>query len=321
MNSLKDVNPTKEPETKVVWRILDGKAGHESQTLGLVKSLEKRVLLSHHDIKAPTRLKSLSWLIFKCFTPDEVLPRPDLIIGAGNRTHFALLAAGRTYRCKTVVHMQPSVPVSLFDLCLIPKHDSTKARKNVLLTEGVLNPILPATNADTKRGLFLIGGPSKHYSWDTVNILKQVITLIHENPEIQWTLTTSRRTPVDCTRQLVELSHPNLTTVPVEETPRGWVAEKLQECKLAWVSEDSVSMVYEALTAGALTGLLTLTPCRKTSRVQNSVKLLLEQKRVVHFEKRRQLIELGSYRALAEADRCADYIIKHLLIPDKIKSA
>ena len=137
--------------------------------------------------------------------------------------------------------------------------------------------------------------------------------LIQENSNIQWTLTTSRRTPSDCTQQLTELFYPNLEVIPVEKTPSGWVAEKLQECKFAWVSEDSVSMVYEALTAGALTGLLTVPAKKQASRVQNSVRLLLEQQRVVRFERRNPLFESENKTILAEADRCADYIITRLL--------
>ena len=302
-----------ESKTYVVWRILDGKAGHEAQTLGLLKALEKRIRVTGYEINAPARLKSFLGFIFKYFDPGKSLPPPELILGAGNQTHLSLLAASRTYGGKTIVLMQPTLPVSLFDLCLIPKHDSRKADQKILLTEGVLNPIQPATKADPRRGLFLIGGPSTHYGWDTTWITTQVITLIQENPEIHWTLTTSRRTPADCTQALIDLSFTNLEVIPVEKTPKGWVAEKLQECKVVWVSEDSVSMVYESLTAGARTGLLAVPPVKKTSRVQNSVRLLLDQQRIVPFEERNRLLESGSDVPLAEADRCADYIVTHLL--------
>lgn len=301
-------------ENYVLWRILDGKAGHEAQTLGLLKALEKRIRIVSYEIEAPPRKRSFSGFLFKHFEPGKRLPAPDLILGAGSRTHWALLAASRSYGGKTVVLMQPTLPVSLFDLCLIPKHDLRKAGKKMLLTEGVLNPMQPAANANPQRGLFLIGGPSAHYGWDTRSILEQVVTLIQEKQEIHWTLTTSRRTPTDCTQALTDLSYPNLEVIPVEKTPKGWVALRLQECKVVWVSEDSVSMVYEALTAGALTGVLAVPSIRQTSRVQTSVRLLLEQQRIVPFEKHSQLFELeNNTTLLAEADRCAEYIVTHLL--------
>ena len=313
MNSSTDEDARARPEGYVVWRMLDGKAGHEAQTLGLVNALKRKVKLSSHDIRVSSRWKSFASLLLKRFGLGKSLPTPDLLIGAGSQTHFALLAASRTYRGKTIVLMQPTLPNSCFDLCLIPKHDLKNYGENTVLTDGVLNPMHPAINASSKHGLFLIGGPSTHYSWNTNQILDQVETLVQESPEINWTLTTSRRTPTDCTQQFIELTNSNLTVIPVEETPNGWVAERLQECKRVWVSEDSVSMVYESLTAGAQTGILTVPPVKQSSRVQNSVRLLLEQEHVVRFEERSRLPEQGKKTILAEADRCADYIVEHFL--------
>lgn len=313
MNTTANESPKPKPDNCVVWRILDGKAGHEAQTLGLVNALKKKMHLSSHEIEVSSRWKNFLEFLGKSFEPGKSLPTPDLIIGAGSRTHFALLAASRSYGGKTVVLMQPTLPKSLFNLCLIPKHDSTNSGKNVLLTDGVLNPMQPAANASPQRGLFLIGGPSAHYSWDTDQILDQVITLVREKPNIHWTLTTSRRTPADCTQRLIELCYANLEIIPVEKTPKGWVGDRLQECKFVWVTEDSVSMVYESLTAGAQTGLFTVPAIKQGSRVQHSVRLLLEQKQIVRFEKRNQLFEMENKTILAEADRCAGYIIEHLL--------
>jgi len=43
---------------------------------------------------------------------------------------------------------------------------------------------------------------------------------------------------------------------PVRDTPPGWAMAQVTGSAQAWVTEDSVSMVYESLTAGAATGLL-----------------------------------------------------------------
>lgn len=308
-----DKSSTAGSRNHVIWRILDGKAGHEAQSLGLVKALDKKTDTTVYEIKTPTRRASLLGFILRRFEPGKSLPPPDLIIGAGNQTHLALLAASRTFGGKTIVLMQPTLPVSFFDLCLIPKHDLKKAGEKILLTDGVLNPIQLAENADPKRGLFLIGGPSAHYAWNTSKILQQIVTLVQERPAVRWTLTTSRRTPMNCTQALKDLSYPNLEIIPVEKTPKGWVAKTLKECKIVWVSEDSISMVYESLTAGAFTGLLVVPATKQTSRVQTSVRLLLEQQRIVSFEKRQDLLEQENKTVLAEADRCAEFIVKHLL--------
>lgn len=296
----------------VVWRFIDGKAGHEAQTLGLVQALARRCKVEFVDFEVPGRWKAAwSWLTGR-FSAGAERPAADLIIGAGHRTHFSLLAARRACGGKVVVLMQPSLPASLFDLCLIPQHDAPCPAANVIETIGVLNPMQPAANARAGRGLLLIGGPSKHHGWNTAGLVGQVQQVLAADREMQWVLTTSRRTPEDCEAALVALDEPNLKVVPVGETQRGWVAERLQECSRAWVSEDSVSMVFEALTAGAAVGLLSVPSLGVHSRVHVAAESLLESGHVVHFEeclKAGDFTLLPSSNPLSEADRCADEIL------------
>ena len=44
--------------------------------------------------------------------------------------------------------------------------------------------------------------------------------------------------------------------VPYASTDSDWLPARLSEAGEVWVSEDSVSMIYEVLTAGAQLGLL-----------------------------------------------------------------
>ncbi|MEN8828960.1 MAG: ELM1/GtrOC1 family putative glycosyltransferase, partial [Lentimonas sp.] len=79
----------------IVWCVLDGKAGHEAQTKGLVNALGRRCAVQVHDIPGLNRLHALYLWMIRGFAPGQNLPSPDLIIGAGHRTHFSLLAARR----------------------------------------------------------------------------------------------------------------------------------------------------------------------------------------------------------------------------------
>jgi mitochondrial fission protein ELM1 len=299
----------------VIWRFIDGKAGHEAQTLGLVQALARRRAVECVELEAPGRAKALlSWLTGR-FPEGADLSAPDLIIGAGHRTHFSLLAARRACGGQTVVLMKPSLPGSFFDLCLVPQHDAPGSAANVIETVGVLNPMQPAANARADRGLLLIGGPSKHHGWNTEALVDQVQRVVAADRQMQWVLTTSRRTPEDCEAALEALSEPNLQVIPVSETQPGWVAERLQECARAWVSEDSVSMVFEALTAGAGVGLLSVPSLGVHSRVHVAAESLVESGHVVRFEARRAGCDFTlppPSKPLSEADRCADEILKLL---------
>ena len=300
----------------VVWRLTDGKPGHEAQTLGLVKALQQRITVTTFELSVRGGWADFKGWLIGTYSSGRDLPAPDLIIGAGHRTHWSLLAAKRACGGKTVVLMKPSVPSQLFDLCVVPEHDRVGVSSNILITTGVLNPIQPALQASPEKGLFLIGGPSKHHGWNTDELLRQIDAVLQAEVSVQWTLTTSRRTPADCTERLCKLKYENLKVVPVEETPRGWVAEQLSQRAKVWATEDSVSMIYEALTAGASLGLLAVPVKRSDSRVVRAVEVLVEAERAAPFEKtspRGCLPVPVAASTLQEAKRCAEYIVSTLI--------
>ena len=253
----------------VAWAFSDGKAGHENQTRGLVQALTDRIPLRCHWIRAPRAARLIADFLCARFAPGRDLPDPDLLIGAGHGTHPALLAARRARGGRAVVLMKPSLPRSWFDLCVIPEPDGVRG-PNVLVTRGALNALRPATRSEADSGLILIGGPSSHYRWLDDDLMRQVEAVVARAPAMRWTLTTSRRTPPSTLARLRAIRAANLTLVPFEQTDAAWLPGRLLRAACAWVSEDSVSMVYEALTAGAATGLLQV-PRRGASRVARGV--------------------------------------------------
>ena len=65
--------------------------------------------------------------------------------------------------------------------------------------------------------------------------------------------------------------------------PPGWLADTLAVTESVWVTEDSVSMVYEALTAGCCVGLLKL-PAATEGRVMRGVQRLVSEGVVTRFD-------------------------------------
>ena len=264
----------------VAWAFTDGKAGHENQTRGLLAALARRRPVDARWISVPAYASVLSSLMTRRFLPGVGLPPPDLLIGAGHRTHLPLLAARRAHGGRTIVLMKPSLPRAWFDLCVIPEHDGVSGA-NVLITRGALNPVEPGKK-DARAGLILIGGPSRHHGWNESDILSQVETIVAREQEIDWKLTTSRRTPSATTARLRALTFRNLTVVPVSETGSGWLAEHLAGAAQVWVTEDSVSMLYEALTANSATGVLGV-PARRESRIARGIAALSRDGLVTGF--------------------------------------
>ena len=319
----------------IIWRFTDGKPGHEKQTLGLAHALLRIRPGACHDLPAPARGTALwQWMRGRFPSGDGLppdLPAPDILLAAGHATHFAVLAARRAlggnfggnfsakssdkFSGKVVVLMRPSLPLGLFDLCVIPEHDNPPVRDNVVAIRGVLNDVQTSTTSAPEHGLMLIGGLSSHYGWDDAVVSGAVETIARSTPRVTWQLTTSRRTPATFLAALPRPLPDNLKLMPHDRTGPGWLEHALAGAGQVWVTEDSVSMLYEALTAGAGVGLLRL-PASRASRVGRGVEKLIVEGWVTPIDTWRPgqpLTPPG--QAFNEAERVAGLIVEKWLNP------
>lgn len=298
----------------VIWIVSDGKPGHVNQSRGLAEALARAAPTEIHTL--PALPAWLAWLalLLKRF-PDNTLPKPDLIIGAGHATHVTLLAARRARGGRTVVLMKPSLPRRWFDLCIFPQHDGVAADAHTLVTEGALNRIRPAMTRDSshgplRQGLILVGGTSPHFEWDSDAVMTQIKSILARTPGTHWTLTTSRRTPANFLALLPQ--HPNLTVIPHTATSPDWLPAQFARCGTVWVTPDSASMVFEALTAGTEVGVFDL-PVNPKSRVGLAIAHLADAQRITRFVDwcAHDTLHPNTH-PLAEADRCAEWILEWL---------
>jgi Predicted nucleoside-diphosphate-sugar epimerase len=243
----------------------DGRPGHENQSVGLALALARRTGATHEVVKLDP--KAPVWARMRAAA--EIAggaARPQLVIAAGHRTHLPLWWAARRFRARSVVIMKPSLPAAFFDLALVPRHDvaddATDTARRVL-TRGALNRVPEDLPAKEARGLVLIGGPSKHHGWDGAALAPMIARVIAARPDLEWIVGDSRRTPGGFLRGLETPPGVRVTKVPHQETKPGWLADELARAALVWVTADSVSMVHEALTAGAATGVLPVSPAKK----------------------------------------------------------
>jgi len=265
-----------------VWRFTDGKAGHEKQTEGFLNALADRLPIEARTfaIQPEGGFRRFRHWLFGQFPDGKDHPDPDLLLGAGHHLHFPMLAARKARGGRALVFMKPSLPLNWFDLCLIPQHDDPPDSARVLSTCGALTTVKPSGDKNPQSGLFLIGGPSSHFNWSDSEVAGQVgkVVAATEEEGVLWKLTTSRRTPKTFLSHLKTISSQRLVVCPVEQTGTGWVEDELARSEQAWVSEDSVSMVYESLTSGCRVGLLGLSPRGAAGRVVRGVGQLIEKK-------------------------------------------
>lgn len=256
--------------------ISDCRPGHENQSAGLAAALARRTGATAHTVRLAA--SPLRWITrFPAAAALEPgAPVPELLIGTGHRAHLPLAFAARRFGARAVVIMRPTWPVALFDLCLIPAHDCTKrcARENVIQTRGALNRIPEDVPAKQKRGVVLIGGPSKHHGWDADPLAGAVATVIAARPELSWVVGDSFRTPANFLDQLRRRDLRAEFASHARTTPE-WLPAQLLAAEEVWVTEDSVSMLHEAVTAGARTGVLPMPVRSGNSRPVQAVRGLV----------------------------------------------
>ena len=295
-----------------IWRVTDGKRGHENQSLGLALALCRETPCQLETLHLSRGWPCLvDWLLGR-FPRGRDLPRPDLIIGAGHATHWPMLAARRACGGKIAVLMKPTLPLSWFDWVIAPEHDGLQAGPSVLATQGPINLIQPGMARDKRGGLMLIGGPSAEYGWSETVLLKQIHLIALHHPETQWQLANSRRTPAGFLDNLARLGLANVTAVAHENVPAGWLPEQLAQAAQVWVTPDSASMVYEALGSGAAVGCFEL-PYARPGRVARGLEKLLRQKRLTGFSEWERSGKLApNDQPLNEAERCARLLLQSL---------
>ena len=274
--------PKPTPPNLTVWRFVDGKPGHERQTEGLLRALDECIPLTVTVI--PVSNGIAGW------APKLLLKRrenpPDLLAGAGHKTHLPMILGRLFTKAKSAVLMKPSLPRCCFDFCIASSHDGVPASdRRTLLVRGVLNPIRPSHNHDPKKGLILLGGPCRHVQWSDDAIFRQVQQVAVQAPDVQWIVTASRRTPLSLRKKLQSLAAPNLCYVSPTKTEPNWMPEHLARAAQTWVSPDSVSMIHEALTAGCRVRVFDL-PWKKGSKWKTALEELA-QDGWVSAEKRR----------------------------------
>jgi len=302
--------PPSIPEHCTVWRFVDGKPGHENQSLGLVEAMARLTDVRVHDIPVRRGASSLlGWMRGRCAAPSG--ENPDYLIGAGHATHLPMLACRRAAGGRIVALMKPSLPLRWFDLCIVPEHDQVPASNRVLVSQGVLNRVVPGEKPADARGLILLGGPSTEYDWDEEQLVTQLQALIGQDGQA-WTVAGSRRTPATTLRRLRAIFEPaGVQVLGFEQTAPDWLPAQLRQARIVWASEDSVSMVYEALTANAACGLLRV-PLRQPGRVSRGVQALIERRLVTPFESwsRGQALKQPEV-PFSEAERSARWVLEH----------
>ncbi len=304
---------------------LDGRPGHEKQTMAVIQALQQ---LTPITVSIQTSTSTINSML--TMMPAALLLKLNrrrataglaekLLIGSGRRTHPAIVRDKHRLgnRAAAVCCMRPDISLRhAFDLCLLLASDRVADADNIFRTTGPPCLSVDEEKHDHHRGLILIGGlDPKSHRWDTDLICQQVATLIKQGRERIWTISSSPRTPPETVIRLAHLTAtvPNRATFyRAEDTAGSWIEKQYQQNGEVWVTADSISMVYEALSAGCRVGVLPV-QWRRPGRSlhQRSLDQLERQNRIGRFDHWLAGTPLPTVATvLNEAERCAREILR-----------
>jgi uncharacterized protein len=296
---------------KLIRVISEGRPGHENQSVGLAQAIARRTSAEVEVIRIPA---TWNLLARRRAALDIRAGIPQLVIGAGHKVHLPLWFAARKFGARSIIIMAPTWPKRWFDLCVLPQHDSEPGYGNsrIITTRGALNRVPETIPAKQPQGAVLIGGPSKSHGWDATTTAGAIVAVVNSRPELSWAITDSRRTPAGFLDQL-RAQNLRAEIISHHQTPPDWVPTHLGAATEAWVTEDSVSMIFEAVTAGARTGVLPVPATKPNADPVRAVENLIQEGYATSYEAwTRNNRRLPAPKPLHETGRCADLVLKKI---------
>ena len=265
-------------KTKTVWVISDGIAGHFNQSKGILLALEQMYDLKIEWIEMHlkhalyrrllaallnhTKL-SLAWL---AYFYDGQLPQgqPDMVIGAGGKSSFAVAWLGQIFNAKTIFagslrHLKPH----LFSAVLILEQVEQLPFISLQIAPMPITQLKIKHHADAWVAAYgqpakpvwamLIGGDGAGVAYtqaDWQQLAEQMNTLAREH-QIQWLVTSSRRTSAEAELILQQYLIPDVIAQAVwwHIQPKAVMQAYLSLSDVVFCTIDSMSMLMESISA------------------------------------------------------------------------
>ncbi len=223
-----------------------------------------------------------------------------LFLSAGSLSAPYCLALARLCGGKCATIMTPSaLGVKPFDFAIVPDHDFPKASEKVLVTLGAPNFVTPERIKEESQklsGLYpprsgvqiglLLGGSDGNYQitprWVKENVRPLLEFATRERADVY--ITTSRRTSRETEQALETLSkrYPCVRYLCIaSRDPYNPVYGIFGLATHVLATEDSVSMISEAATAGFCTGVLPVEHKKGIKRVLEALVLLFVKLKVL----------------------------------------
>ena len=220
-----------------------------------------------------------------------------LFVSAGSSAAPWCLALARAVGGKCCTIMTPSVlGTKPFDLAIVPEHDFPESAPNTLVTLGAPNMIRPDLLEEESRKLskmypptgserwaILLGGDDANYTLSPSWIEGTIPDILNdaEKAGADVYITTSRRTSPEAEEEIINIVKDRSSVRALILASREeWnpVPGMLGLCGKVFCTEDSVSMISEAVTAGCEVEILRVERKRNIRRsLQGATRCLVSK--------------------------------------------
>lgn len=280
----------KTPGGKVLI-LSDGKPGHVNQSLAYARLLGKPYEIRRVAFKFRV-LKALSYFFDRIgvltdhlFSIDGELPVCEQVVSTGSTTYYPNRVISKKLGAQSVAIMLPrGYQGAHFDLIIAQAHDNPPVTNHVLVLP--VNLSCPQPQGLVKRSgmgpcvAFIIGGPSRHFHMDNKALADQLDQIYTLFPGGEFFVTTSPRTPPEVD-QLIQ-DRPFDYRVIYSREQLNPIADFLEHSDYVFVTEDSTSMISEAVTFGrACVEILSLSSTGEKNKVGRMIQTL-EDKGCLH---------------------------------------
>ena len=193
----------------------------------------------------------------------------DIVVSCGSSTAGVNLLLSKESNAKSIVVMRPPLAgIRHFSLAIVPRHDRPAQKDNVVITEAALNMMDEGRlrffahklkekigPVEKKAVGILIGGDTRNFrmSVEKIKYVVEGVIKICNDFDMETLISTSRRTPKTIEDYLKDRMSSEgrcrLLTIANEHNPPGSVEAILDLSDIVLVSEESVSMISEAVSS------------------------------------------------------------------------
>lgn len=283
---------------KKVLLLNDGKPGHFNQVLAIANGLiawEKKVcriqfrspfhralLYGAVFFKIPS-MNLLRWSLTRVSLRELPIWSPSLILACGSVSAPVAFVLKYYYGAKAVVLMKSgfSKIEKFFDLVILPVHDGSSGKENVLSLEGMPTTVCEESMKQSGENLlknislgggqkiaFLVGGNSDRLFLkpSEMETAARIISGFCEKNPVEILLATSRRTPPEVEKILEQnlVEKKRVHFLWARDYPQNPIPGILHLSDIVLVTEDSFSMIMEAVHSGR--SVITLRLSQKGAR-------------------------------------------------------